>query len=171
MIAAMSSGFIRPDPAMPRPLPVDGRQSERALVIRRGVQRHLAARGFASLPEVTLASARRADLVAFDAAGEIWIIEIKSSAEDLRTDRKWPEYRAYCDRLFFATLAEVPWQIFPDDAGLLLADAYGAEMLRPAPAHAVAAARRKAMIIRLASLAAIRLHALADPDGVLGESA
>lgn len=55
----------------------------------------------APVTEVSLANGRRADIAAVAASGEIWIVEIKSSIEDFRTDQKWPEYRDYCDRLFF----------------------------------------------------------------------
>jgi hypothetical protein len=65
------------------------RQSETALVIARGTGRLLRSLGFACLSELPLPSGRRADLVAVNARGEIWIVEIKSSAEDLRADRKW----------------------------------------------------------------------------------
>ena len=81
----------------------DGRQSDRAMIVRRGVQRLLAEHGAALLPELPLANGRRADLVAVTRRGDIWIVEIKTSIEDFRTDRKWPEYRLFCDRFFFAT--------------------------------------------------------------------
>ncbi len=144
--------------------PVDGRQSERAAAIQRGVGRLLRARGFAIVTELPLATGRRADIVGLGPAGEVWIVEIKSSIEDFRVDRKWPEYRFSCDRLFFASHAGVPAAIFPDDAGLILADAYGAEFLREAPEHRLAAATRKAMLVRFAQAAAHRLHGLVDPE-------
>jgi hypothetical protein len=143
--------------------PEDGRQSERALAVRRGCLRLLAALDLYALPEVTLRSGRRADLAAVSRTGEIWIIEIMSSIEDLRADRKWPEYRAFCDRLFFATLPDVPEAIFPADAGLIVADGYGGAMVRGAPLHPLVAATRKTMLTRLARLGAARLSALADP--------
>jgi hypothetical protein len=87
----------------------------------------------------------------------------KSSIEDFRVDRKWPDYRCSCDRLFFATHAGVPAGIFPGEAGLILADAYGAEFLREAPEHRLAAATRKAMLVRFAQAAAHRLLGLVDP--------
>ena len=96
----------------------DGRQSARALRIRRGVQLLLTEMGASHLPELTLASGRRADIVALLRDGSVWIVEIKSSIEDMRSDGKWPDYRDYCDRLFFATLDDVPAEIFPDDCGL-----------------------------------------------------
>lgn len=137
----------------------DGRQSQRALDVRRGVQRLLLNMGHTMLPEVTLVSGRRADLVALTAKGEFWIVEIKSSIEDLKVDRKWPEYRAFCDRLFFATLADVPMEIFPEDCGFIVSDSYGAEILREAPTHALSPASRKALLLRFARSGAQRLLA------------
>src|ERR1700740_2819357 len=95
--------------------PTDGRQSEPALAIARGPARLLRSLGFACVAELPLPSGRRADLVALNERGEIWIVEIKSSLEDLRADQKWPEYRAHCDRLFFAFTADLPSEIFPAD--------------------------------------------------------
>jgi hypothetical protein len=142
---------------------VDGRQSEHAAAVQRGVGRLMRAQGFAVVAELPLATGRRADLVALGAAGDIWIVEIKSSVEDFRADHKWPDYRLSCDRLFFATHAAVPLDIFPEETGLILADAYGAELLRDAPEHRLAAATRKAMLLRFAQAAADRLHGLIDP--------
>ena len=135
----------------------DGRQSARAMQVRRGMQRRLIDMRHVTLPELPLRSGRRADIVTLSVKGEIWIIEIKSSIEDFRVDRKWPEYRAFCDRLYFATLADVPAEIFPDDAGLFIADAYGAELLREAPEHRLAPPARKAMTLNFSRIAAARL--------------
>ncbi len=154
------------DPLSP---PIDGRQSETALMIQRGVGRFLRTHRMAMVTELPLASGRRADIVAVDGAGEIWIVEIKSSVEDLRADMKWPDYSQHCDRLFFATHSGVPAELFPDEAGLILADAYGAELARDAPEHRLTGATRKAMLLRFAHAAAQRLHALYDPDvGLIG---
>jgi hypothetical protein len=147
----------------------DGRQSERALAIRRGTLRLLASLDMFALPEVTLASGRRADLLAVARTGDIWIIEIKSSREDLRADRKWPDYRGYCDRLFFATSPDVDETLFPDEAGLIMADAFGGAVMRDAPAHPLPAATRKALLTRISRLGAARLSALMDPDFRLPE--
>jgi hypothetical protein len=136
---------------------IDGRQSDRALMVRRGVQRLFTDLRLAMVPELSLASGRRADLVALGEGGEIWIVEIKSSVEDLRVDRKWPEYRQHCDRLFFATHSEVPAELFPVDCGLIIADGWSGHMLRDAPEHRLAAATRKAMLLRFARAAANRL--------------
>jgi hypothetical protein len=149
--------------AMPR-LPIDGRQSERALAIRRGVCRRLRAEGWALIPEVTLRSGRRADLVALAPDGTVTIVEIKSSVEDFRADQKWQDYDLHSDFFYFATGPHVPPEIFPDEAGLIVADSYGAEILRDAPLSKLAAATRKEMLIRIARAGAYRLHDLEDPD-------
>ena len=147
---------------------VDGRQSERALIIRRGVCRRLRAEGLALIPEVTLRSGRRADLVALDQSGCITIVEIKSSIEDFRSDGKWHEYLCHADHFFFATGHWVPPEIFPEEAGLIVADAYGAETLRPAQPSRLAPATRKEMLIRIARCGAMRLHDLEDPEAQRG---
>ncbi|HET9534174.1 MAG TPA: MmcB family DNA repair protein [Mesorhizobium sp.] len=145
-------------PILSNPL-MDGRQSERAMVIRRGVQRMLTEMGAHVLPELSLASGRRADLVALTRHGDIWIVEIKSSIEDFRVDRKWPDYRLHSDRFFFATHPEVPAGIFPEECGFILSDGYGAEILREAPEHRLPAATRKALLLRIARAGAARLLA------------
>lgn len=150
------------DAATPPEL-VDGRQSDTALKVRRGAARLLRRLGASCLPEVTLVNNRRADLLAIGRKGEIWIIEVKSSLADLRADRKWPEYRDFCDRLFFATAPEVDQSPFPEDAGLILSDGFGADIIRAAPEHKLAGARRKAVTLRFAHVAAARLHHLMDP--------
>jgi hypothetical protein len=149
----------------PVSFPIDGRQSPIALAVARGTQRLLVALGHSCVCELPLASGRRADLVALRHDGEIWIVEIKSSVEDFRVDQKWPEYRLHCDRLFFATAAHVPLDIFPEDAGLIVADAYGGELMREAPEHRLHAATRRSMMLAFARAAARRLQALADPQG------
>jgi len=145
--------------------PVDGRQSQTALAIARGTARHLHALGYCVVSELPLPSGRRADLVALGADGEIIIIEIKSSVADFRADQKWTEYRLHCDRLFFATVADVPTEIFPPDAGLIVADAFGAAIICEAPEHRLAAATRKTVMLRFAQTAALRLQSLVDPQG------
>jgi hypothetical protein len=145
--------------------PVDGRQSPTALAVARGTARYLHALGYCVVSELPLPSGRRADLVALGGGGEIVIVEIKSSVADFRADQKWMDYRMHCDRLFFATVVEVPSEIFPPDAGLIVADAFGAAVLNEAPEHRLPAATRKAMMLRFARAAALRLQALADPQG------
>jgi hypothetical protein len=144
-------------------LPPPPRRPEETALIIRGVRRHLVALGAAPLDEVTLPSSRRADVMALWPNGDVWIIEIKSSVEDFRVDAKWPDYRAHCDRLYFATTPRVPTAIFPADCGLIIADAHGADILRDAPEHRLAAATRKSLTARFARLGALRLAGLIDP--------
>ena len=153
----------------PLEMPVDGRQSETALAVARGTARLLHALGRSVVSELPLPSGRRADLVALDAGGEIWIVEIKSSIADLRADQKWQDYRAHCDRLFFATSMDVPCEIFPNDTGLIVADAFGAQVICEAPEHRLPAATRKSMMLIFARAAALRLQSLADPTGPYGD--
>jgi len=148
------------------PALADGRQSETALGIARGVRRLLRARGFSTVTELSLLDGRRADVVALNGEGALLIVEIKSSVADFRADRKWRDYSAHCDRLYFAISAEIPVEIMPEDAGLIVADAYGAEILREARPRVIAPATRRAVLLRFAQAAADRLHRLADPGGV-----
>jgi hypothetical protein len=151
-----------PSPIYLAPQP-DGRQSVTAAGVQRGLCRLLKAHGFAVLTEFTLATGRRADVAALKADGTIWIVEIKSSPEDFYVDTKWPEYRDYCDQLFFAVPPTLDVSILPEDAGLVVADQYGAEILRSAPQHPLVAARRKAVTVSFGRVAAQRLHGLWDP--------
>ena len=112
--------------------------------------------------ELPLATGRRADIVAVAPGGEVWIVEIKSSIEDFRVDQKWPDTASPATGCSSPPMG-VPLDIFPGDAGLLLADAYGGELVREAPEHRLAAAARKAVLIRFAQAAAARLHGLSDP--------
>ena len=148
-----------------RSLPVDGRQSETALAIARGTARLLHAHGRWIVRELPLPSGHRADLVALDSSGELWIVEVKSSIADFRADQKWQDYRAHCDRLFFAFTQDLPCEIFPKDTGLIVADAYGAHLLCDAPEHRLPAPTRKLMTVRFAIAAARRMNRLIDPQG------
>jgi len=129
----------------------------RAEAITRGALRLLLDLGYSPAVEVTLANGRRADILAVDRAGELLIVEVKSSIPDFQGDRKWPDYLAYCDRFYFAVDAAFPAGLIPESCGLMVADAYGAAILRPAVAQPLAAARRKAVTLRLARTAADRI--------------
>lgn len=142
----------------------DGRQSQTAALIQKGVCRHLRAAGFATLSEFTLASGRRVDVIGLSPSGQIWIVEIKSSLEDFRADLKWPEYRDFCDRLYFAITTDLEPDIMPAEAGLIIADGWGAEIQRNPAEHLLHASRRKAMTLSFARSAALRLHGLYDPE-------
>jgi hypothetical protein len=136
---------------------------EPARTICRGAIRLLHALGYAAATELPLPSGRRADIAAIGASGEIWIVEVKSCLNDFRTDQKWEEYRAHCDRLFFAVDCDFPADVIPDSAGLMVVDGYGGSIIREAMPHPLAAATRKAIMIRLARIASSRLSAINDP--------
>jgi hypothetical protein len=155
--------------ARPLTLPADGRQSMEASAISRGAGRLLRRHGFAVIPEVPLPDGRRADLVALGGKGEIWIVEIKSSVVDFQVDRKWPDYRTHCDRLFFAVAPSFPERMLPPDTGVIVADCYDGALLREAPEHRLPAPLRKTLTLNVARCAAGRLHAAADPGGWTSE--
>jgi hypothetical protein len=136
---------------------------ERTLRVCRAASRLCGRLGWAPLLEVPLPSGRRLDILALDADGCLTAIEVKSCARDFQADLKWPEYREWCDRLFFAVDLDFPQALLPEDVGLIVADDGEAAILRPAPAHKVAPARRKSLLLRYARLAAGRLHGMLDP--------
>ena len=58
-------------------------------------------------------------------------------------DKKWQGYLDYCDRFFWAVDIQFPTNILPIDGGLIVADAFDAEILRFPEAKSLNAARRK----------------------------
>jgi hypothetical protein len=143
----------------------------RAAAIARGTLRLLADLGLCGIQEMTLANNRRADIAAIGPGGEVWMVEIKSGVPDFRSDAKWPEYIPYCDRFWFAVDHDFPQELIPEEAGLIVADAFGAAVIREAPADKLPPARRKAVTLRLARLAAMRLSAAADAGWTASEAA
>lgn len=133
-----------------------------AMEIARGTSRYLRALGCAVIDELCLADGRRCDLIALDRRGGISIVEIKSCLADFRSDQKWPDYRLWCDRFYFAVDMAFPRSVIPEDCGLLIADRFDAELLRDAPEHRLSAARRKAVTLRFARAAALRLSGASD---------
>ena len=137
---------------------------EITLNVTRGAARLLTDLGYAPLAEVTLPNGRRADLMALSPKGELAIIEVKSGIEDYRVDRKWHEYLPYCDRFAFAVAPEFPQHILPEEPGLIVCDGFGGAVLREAPATPLAPARRKALTIAFARLAAMRAMGVAATE-------
>jgi len=129
---------------------------ETTLAVTRGAYRLLSEMSYAPLAEVGLPNGRRADLMALGPRGEIVIVEVKSSAEDYLTDRKWGEYAPYCDAFFFAVAPEFPMTLLPEEPGLIVADGFGGAVVRDAPRTLLVAARRKALTLAFARLAAFR---------------
>lgn len=140
----------------------------RSAEISRGTLRLLASLGFYGITEMTLANHRRADIAAISTSGLIWMIEIKSSIADFRSDSKWREYIPFCDRFSFAVGSDFPGEIIPADTGLIVADAFFGAVVREAPDAPLAAARRKAVTLRFARLAAMRLSSVMDQGFVPG---
>jgi hypothetical protein len=142
---------------------LDGRQSEVAAEIQRGVCRAFRALGLSVVTELPLANGRRADVVGLSPSGDVLIVEIKSCLIDYRTDAKWQDYLEFCDKLYFAVAADFPREVIPEEAGLILADRYGAELIREGLEERLSAARRKAMMLSFARAAALRLQRHLDP--------
>lgn len=128
-------------------------------LLARGVQRLLYDHGLVSVLEVPLANGRRADVMGLTASGEVWIIETKSCLADYAVDAKWPDYIEFCDRFFFGVTETFPRDLIPEHAGLIVADGFGGAILRDAPVNPLAGARRKAVTLLFARLAAQRLSA------------
>lgn len=143
-------------------------QPGRALA--RGVSRHLLSHGFVTAEELVPAPGLRVDVMAVGPKGEVWIIECKSGRADFASDRKWHRYLDWADRFFWAVGPDFPTELLPPETGLIIADAYDAEIVRMGAASPLAGARRKATLLKFARHAALRLQAYRDPgagpDGV-----
>ena len=129
------------------------------MVIRRGVQRLLMAMGAHVLPELSLASGRRADLVALTRRATSGSSRSSRRSRISGSTGNGPNTGCISDRFFFATHPEVPAEIFPEECGFILSDGYGAEILRDAPEHRLPPATRKALMLRIARAGAARLLA------------
>lgn len=136
--------------------------------LARGVSRHLRALGFASVEEFVPVRGLRVDVVALGPKGEIWVVECKSSRADFQTDSKWQGYLEWCDRFFWAVDMEFPTELLPAESGLIIADAYDAELIRMPEESKLAPARRKKLTHKIAVDAARRLQSLRDPRPGLG---
>ncbi|HSJ78371.1 MAG TPA: MmcB family DNA repair protein [Erythrobacter sp.] len=137
--------------------------------VARGIGRLFARNDIWCLPEVPIRNGRRADLMGIDARGQVVIVEIKVARSDLLGDAKWPDYLDFCDRFFWGVppgLDRAPLEgeaYRPETCGVIVADGYDAEILRPAALVPLAAARRKVEVERLARIAMRRHTALIDP--------
>lgn len=149
---------VEADP-LPRPDPL-------AQAVARGVCRLLDRLGHVGLTEFVLRNGRRADVIALGPAGELTIVEVKSSLADFRADAKWPDYLEFCERYYFAVPHGFPLQALPADQGVIVADGYDAAILREPERRPLAAARRKAVTLRFGQVAARRLRLLLDPAGL-----
>ena len=154
----------------PIPLPGAATPAERsARAVARGICRLFARNDIWCLPEMPLRSNRRADLMGIDAKGLLVIVEIKVSRADLLGDGKWTDYLDHCDRFFWGLAPELDRAcleseaFLPQACGVIVADGYDAEIVRPAPHRPLAAGRRKAEIERLARASLRRQLVGLDP--------
>lgn len=131
--------------------------------VARGVSRMLLDRAYSPLLEFTLPNGRRLDVAAISDTGEILAVEIKVSLADFRCDEKWPEYLEYCDRYYFAVPDGFPHEVLPDGHGIIVADKFGAAIVRESAHSPITPARRKSLLIRFARTAAERFARAADP--------
>ncbi len=138
--------------------------SPAAAEILRGTMRLLLDLDLTALPEFTLGSGRRLDLMALGRDGKLVAIEVKSCRTDFQTDRKWPDYLEFADQFYFAVGPDFPHDILPHDEGLIIADRYAASLIRPSRTRPVAPARRRALLLRFARTASLRLQGQADPE-------
>ncbi|MCV3272626.1 MmcB family DNA repair protein [Roseobacter sinensis] len=136
-------------------------------LLARGAGRLLSSYGFVSVEELIPARGLRVDVMGLGPKGEIWVIECKSSRADFCSDHKWEGYLEWCDRFFWAVDEYFPTELLPDHTGLIIADAYGGEVVRMGPETKLAAARRKVLIQKVATTAARRLQGLRDPEMAL----
>lgn len=132
--------------------------------LARGVGRLLRDHGFGAVEEFVPARGLRVDVLGLGPKGEIWMVECKSGLADYQSDSKWQGYLEWCDRYFWAVDQDFPTELLPQETGVMIADAYDAEIIRMAPEDRLAPARRKAMIQKFAMHAAWRLQALRDPS-------
>ena len=135
--------------------------------LARGVCRALRGLDFVTVEELVPTPGLRVDVMALGPKGELWVVECKSGRSDYAADRKWQGYLDWCDRFFWAVDADFPVDLLPEGTGLILADAYDAEILRMGPETPLAAARRKVMVQKIARHAALRLQALRDPGAAI----
>ncbi|MEL7300238.1 MAG: MmcB family DNA repair protein [Pseudomonadota bacterium] len=133
-------------------------------LLARGVCRHLLSYDFVSVEELTPTSGLRVDVMALGPKGEVWVVECKSSRADYQSDGKWQGYLDWCDRYFWAVDEAFPTELLPEDTGLMIADAYDAEIVRMGPETKLAPARRKVVVQKFARHAALRHHAVRDPE-------
>ncbi len=138
---------------------------ERSLAVRRAAARLCGRLGWAPVYEVPLPNGRRADILALRPDGGFVCIEVKSGPRDFLSDGKWPDYRDFSDELYFAVDDAFPLELLPAEVGLIVASEGFADIVREAPAHLLAPARRRRLLQRFAWIAALRLAAMEDPAG------
>jgi hypothetical protein len=148
------------------PASITATERSDAALLARGVCRVLDQLGYASLVEFPLANGRRTDVLALGRRGDLIAVEIKSSVADFRADQKWPTYREFADRLYFAVANGFPIALIPENCGVMVADAFGGSVLREGQTTTLTAGRRRAVTLRFARIAAARLRRSLDPEAM-----
>jgi hypothetical protein len=155
-------------PALALARPLDDLRHDAAAVAR-GICRLFARNDIWCLAEMPLRNGRRADLMGIDPKGQVIIVEIKVARGDLLGDGKWPDYLDFCDRFYWGLPPALDRAVLdgadyrPECCGVIVADGYDAEIVRPAPTQALASARRRVEVERLARIALRRQLVGADP--------
>ena len=147
-----------PTPELPLDAPMQPGQ-----ILARGVIRHLRQHDFACLEEFVPERGKRLDVMALGPKSELWVVECKSSRADFMSDLKWQTYLPFADRFFWAVGCDFPTGILPGDTGLIVADGFGAEVVRMPEATPVNAARRRKLVHKFGRTAAQRLMWTRDP--------
>ncbi|WP_333713631.1 MmcB family DNA repair protein [Yoonia sp.] len=132
-------------------------------LLARGVCRALRGHDFVTVEELVPTPGLRVDVMALGPKAEVWVVECKSSRVDFASDHKWQGYLEWCDRFFWAVDADFPTDLLPESCGLIIADAYDAEIVRMGEQNKLSPARRKVMLQKFARHAAIRAQAARDP--------
>ncbi len=149
--------------AMPDDLVLRDENMRPGQLLARGVCRHLLTHDFVTVEELTPTPGLRVDVMALGPKGEVWVVECKSSRADFQSDQKWHGYLEWCDRYFWAVDEDFPTELLPEETGLIIADAYDAEIIRMGPEDKLPGARRKVMVQKFARHAALRQQAARDP--------
>ncbi|WP_169566622.1 MmcB family DNA repair protein [Sneathiella limimaris] len=139
-------------------------RSDKGIRLARGVQTLFEAMGYAVMTEVKLRIRRRVDVMGINDKGHILIAEVKSGAADFRSDSKWMEYLDFCDGYYFAVDETFPTDLLPEDQGLIIADEFHGEIIRPSQDFKLNASRRRNVTLRFARQAALRLSQSSKPE-------
>lgn len=161
--AAPPRGRRRKRPSLPAAAPGLAEAPD-AADITRGALRLLDSLGFRTLAEMRLASGRRVDAIGLDGRGRFAVVEVKSSAADLRADDKWPDYLPFCDWFYFAVAPGFPLDLLPGEGGIIVADRYDGEIIQSSSDRRMNAVMRRHQTLLFARTAADRLFRVLDSE-------
>ena len=110
------------------------------------------------LREFRLKVRRRVDLITITDKGLITIIEIKSSPEDFRSDKKWGEYIEWADRFYFGVGDNFPIDILPKEHGIIKTDGFDCHEARASPMNKLNGPRRNTLVRSIAKTSMRRIE-------------